>query len=559
MPLRGDAKTFSLTAIVRMINAEGKSGVLTVAGDGRQSLVYFKDGKIVFTSGYRAKELRLGALLKANNLITEEKLQEMLKIAKVVEKRLGTLLLERGYISKENLVRILSYQVKEAITEILTWPDADFTYTEGLGGFVEDIHFEVDPLRLVNEAQQWGKYRRIIPNDDIIFQIRPGALKTKSIYAGAALRVLLLIDGKRTVAQIIAETGHSRMAVYRALASLLSAEAIARPAEIAQSPEPTPLHIGNTLSFYWKLLQVIIADLAAELGSRKATDALEASVHHLRVSDELLLGFQPHQDTAELFRRAQARLQGEGRSGKDLLKGLNQALVALLGEESRLLGSKATMGTVRRLKESLDDVSEHQQPLAGAMRQFLSHHEDEALFSRTRKAAPEREGVEGGGAREGGGSIPNLESVGGFGIVSFYSAMIRVVMGDLENVLGAKARDLFQETLQRSTQHGSFLSQFSPQNNGNANAVRIREHLKTRELKMSKQELVGAFQQLLITLLREEGKLLGSKATQQTISRLEEAMARTEMGNKPLIDHLSSVLVGKTTPQVRAGRQITAA
>jgi len=551
MPLRGDVKTFSLTAIVRMINAEAKTGLLTVAGEGRKSLVYFKDGKIVFTSGYRAKELRLGALLKANNLITEEKLQEMLKIAQVVEKRLGALLLERGYISKENLVRILSYQVKEAITEILTWQDADFTYTEGLNGFVEDIRFEVDPLRLVSEAQQWGKYRRIIPNDDIVFQIRPGALRTKSIYAGAALRVLLLIDGQRTVAQIVAETGYSRMAVYRALASLLAAEAIARPSEIAQSPEPTPLPIPNVLFFYWKLLQVITADLTGELGSRKATDALEASVHHLSVHDDLLLAFQPHQDTAELFRRIQARVQADGHSGKDLLKGLNQALVALLGEEYRLLGSKATMGTVRRLKESLDDVPEHQQPLAGAMRQFLSQHEDEASFSRTRKAAPEPGVVEGRGSPEAGGSVPNLESVGGLGIVSFYSEMIRVVMGDLEKVLGAKARDLFQETLQSSTQHGSFLSQFSPQNNGNANAVRIREHLKTRELKMSKQELVGAFQQLLIALLREEGKLLGSKATQQTISRLVETMARTEMRNKPLIDHLSSALVGKTTPEVR--------
>ena len=551
MPLRGDVKTFSLTAIVRMINAEAKTGLLTVAGEGRKSLVYFKDGKVVFTSGHRAKELRLGALLKANNLITEDKLQEMLKIAKVVEKRLGTVLLERGYISKENLVRILSYQVKEAITEILTWQDADFTYTEGLDGFVEDIRFEVDPLRLVTEAQQWGKYRRIIPNDDIVFQIRPGALRTKSIYAGAALRVLLLIDGKRTVAQIIAETGYSRMAVYRALASLLAAEAIARPSEIVQSPEPTPLHIPNILFFYWKLLQVITADLTGELGSRKAADALEASVHHLSVHDDLLLAFQPQQDTAELFRRIQARVQAEGRSGKDLLKGLNQALVVLLGEEYRLLGSKATMGTVRRLTESLEDVPEHQQPLAGAMKQFLSHHEDEASFSRTRKAAPEPGVVEGRGSSEGGGSMPNLESVGGLGIVSFYSEMIRVVMGDLEKVLGAKARDLFQETLQSSTQHGSFLSQFSPQNNGNANAVRIREHLKTRELKMSKEELVGAFQQLLIALIREEGKLLGSKATQQTISRLVDTMARAEMRNKPLIDHLSGALVGKATPEVR--------
>lgn len=551
MPLHGDVKTFSLPAIVRMIHAEAKTGVLKVTGERRQSHIYFKEGQIVFTSGYRAKELRLGALLKANNLITEEKLQEMLKIAKVVEKRLGTLLLERGYISKENLVRILSYQVKEAITEILAWENADFTYTEGLEGFVEDIRFQVHPLRLVNDAQQWGRYRKVIPNDDVVFQIRPGALQSKSIYSGAALRVLLLIDGKRTVAQIIAETGYSRLAVYRALASLLSAEAIARPSEIHQSPEATPLQVVNILFFYRRLLQVITADLAAELGSRKATNALEAGLRHLSVRDDLLLALQPDQDAAELFRRIQTTVQDQGPASKELLKGLNQALVALLGEEYRLLGSKPTVGTVRRLKESLAEVSEHQQALAGAMRQFLTHYEDETSFGRSRKAAPAPGVVEGKGSPEGSVAAANLESVGGHDIVTFYGEMIQVVMRDLEKELGAKARDLFQETLQNCKDYGPFLSQFSLQSNGNANVVRIREHLKTQELKMSKKELLCAFQQLLVRLLQEQGRLLGSKATQQTMSRLAEAMAKMEIRRKPLIDHIAGALVGKAAQDVR--------
>jgi hypothetical protein len=120
--------------------------------------------------------------------------------------------------------------------------------------------------------------------------------------------------------------------------------------------------------------------------------------------------------------------------------------------------------------------------------------------------------------------------------------MIQIVTSDLEKVLGAKARDLFHGILRSSKHYNNFLSQFSAQSNGSANAVRIREHLKTRELKLSKQELVHAFQEVVVTLLREQARLLGTKATQQTTARLREAMTRSEPKHKALADHLSGLL-----------------
>jgi predicted transcriptional regulator len=545
MPLHGDVKTFSLGAIVRMINAEVKTGVLKVTGDGRQSLIYFKDGKIVFTSGYRAKELRLGALLKENNLITEEKLQEMLKIAKVVEKRLGMILLERGYISKENLVRILSHQVREAVGEAMTWGDAEFVYKEGLDGYVDDLQFEVDPKRLVNEAEHWGRYRKIIPNDDAVFQIRPGALQSKSVYAGPALRILLLIDGKRTVAQIIAETGYSRLAVYRALASLLAAEAIARPKDMHQESEPEPLPMVTILAFYLRLLQTITADLTGELGGKKARASVEVSLGHLRAREEFLLAIGSNQDLSEGVRKVRAVLQQENLSRKELLQGLNKAVLALLGEENRLLGSKATMSTLRLLQQVLDDLPSNQQALGRAMKRFLGHQESKLSPGASVKAPPGITPAEELAAEQPGSAL-DLESAGGSAIITFFGQMVQVILSDLESVLGAKAQELFQNTLKNSKYYKNFLSQFSPQSNGSANAVRMREYMKSRELKLSKQELLQAFSEVILILLREESGLLGIKAAQQTIARLTEAMTRTDTKYQPLKDHLAALLATHT-------------
>jgi hypothetical protein len=145
-------------------------------------------------------------------------------------------------------------------------------------------------------------------------------------------------------------------------------------------------------------------------------------------------------------------------------------------------------------------------------------------------------------ATEKTGSTLDLESVGGSAIVTFFGQIVQVMLSDLEGVLGAKARELFQAILKNSKYYSNFLSQFSPQSNGSANAIRIREYMKTRESKLSKQELLQAFAEVIQILLREESRLLGTKAAQQTIARLMEAMTRTDTKHQPLKDYLAALL-----------------
>ena len=134
MPLNGDVKTFTLPAIVRMIYEEQKTGLLTVTKINRSCRIYFKGGKIISVIGNRDKEMRLGSLLRANDLISEEKLEDMLAVAKAMEKPLGAVLVERNYISLQDLSNILSVQFKEVVSPTLSWDDAKYTYRDGLDG-----------------------------------------------------------------------------------------------------------------------------------------------------------------------------------------------------------------------------------------------------------------------------------------------------------------------------------------------------------------------------------------------------------------------------------------
>ncbi len=545
MPLQGDIKTFSISAVGRMIHAEKKTGLLKVTSGEHRTVIYFKKGGIVFVEGDLAKDLSLGSLLKANNLISEEKIQQSLRIARAGGKRLGVILIEQGFLSQEKLIRILHHQFKEAIAKVLTWKQGEYTYSDGLDGYVEDIRLEINPIRLVAEAHKWKQYRKAIPNDQVVFQIKGGTLQSKSFSAEGLQRVMLLINGKRTVSQIMADAGLSRLAVYKALTFMLSRGAIVRK-QMQVQEEPSRLGAETTIKFYLNLLHEMTVGLKVELGSKKAASVLEKSLNHSPYFERFLCVFQPDADAATNLKQIRGHLKNQGREliREDLTKGFNQVAANLLREEFLLLGFKASQTTLGRVSAALEVVPQEQRSLARNILQFLNHYcsNDDLLQGITpltetmdfdRNSTPVK-------------SQPlsyRVDSTEETEIISFYSEVIQVMMSDLENEIGTKAWGLFQNIVQNSEYHDAFLSQFDVKGDTNTNIKRIRARIKSQEGKYGKQDLVMAFQNLLIALLQEGKRLLGEKSTQLSIFNLEKHLAATTQAKyEPMADQLMAFL-----------------
>ena len=546
MPLNGDVKTFPLSAIVQMIHEERKSGMLTVMTPRRRCTIYFKGGNIIFVRGNTDAELRLGALLRANNLISEDRLQDMLAVAKAMEKRLGTVLLERKHVTAEQLSSILNLQFKEVVTTTLSWDDAKFTYTDGLDGYVEDVKVDLDPVRLVAEARKRGEFKGIIPNDQVVFQINPRVDTTKSVHAARDLRVLLLLDGRRSVAHIIKETGYSRLAVYRSLAKLHAQNAIIRKGADKQPAKAATLELTPITMIYWSLLQLVMADLAEELGEKKAAASLESSLKQSAYYENFLKGFSMNQDFAANINTMQALIKQQGRpfSQQDMINGFNQAVVGILGEEYQFLGFKATRNTVHRMRAILENVPANQRPLAQAISKFLAHYQNEDYLKGAKKAATAEVRVATGTPEQkaqpfkADGSSSNA-------IIDFYNEMFGLVINDLQEVVGAKALGLFQGLIRGSKHSETLLSQFEMKNTAGTIPLQLKEKMNTGEMKLNAQDLVQTFQQVLRGLLMEESRLLGPKAAEATMSRLVEKVATNHQKFKPLLDQLSATLRSK--------------
>ena len=546
MPLNGDVKTFPLSAVVQMIHDERKTGLLAVVTPRRRCTIYFKGGLIIFVRGNTDTELRLGALLRANNLISEDRLQDMLAVAKAMEKRLGTVLLERKHVTAEQLSSILNLQFKEVVTSTLSWDDAKFTYTDGLDGYVEDIKVELDPVRLVAEARKRREFKGIIPNDQVVFQISPRVDTTKSVHAARDLRVLLLLDGKRSVAHLIKETGYSRLAVYRSLAKLHAQNAIIRKGGDRQAGKAATLELTPVTTLYWSLVQLVMADLAEELGERKATASLESAFKQSDYYENFLKAFSMDQDLAANINNMQGLIRQQGRqlSQQDVINGFNQAVVGLLGEEYRYLGFKSTHKTVQRMKAVLENVPANQRPLAQALSKFFGHYQNEDYLRGEKKEAIAAMAVS-RGATEQKVKPFKVDGTSGNAIISFYNDMFRLVVNDLESAVGAKAQGLFKGLIRGSKHSEALLPHFDMENTAETIPPQLKEKIRTGELKMSTQDLVQTFQQILGGLLAEESRLLGTKATETTMSRMVEIVTTTHQQFRPLLDQLSATLRNK--------------
>jgi hypothetical protein len=306
------------------------------------------------------------------------------------------------------------------------------------------------------------------------------------------------------------------------------------------------LELGPITSLYWSLLQMIITDLAEELGASKASSSLENSLRQSAYYERFLKPLQLDQDLATNIDKMQTLVQQQGRplSQNDFINGFNQVLVRLLGEQYHFLGYKGTTNTVKRMRASLQNVPDNHRPLAQAISRLLENYEREDFLRSTRHGDSTQAGAA-SAIPEGRRPQPTMNNMSGTAIVNFYNDMFRLVISDLEQAVGAKARGLFQGLIKSSNHYDTLLAHFEVQDISDPNPLRLKNNVEAGELTLGGQDLVQTFQQVLRGLLLEENRLLGPKATDLTVSRLAERMQASHTQFKPLLDQLTATVVSE--------------
>jgi hypothetical protein len=129
MSFVGRLDQFQLADLLHIVAANQKTGKLNLTRSDAEGIIVFREGQIVYASSSAVRET-LGHLLLCGELISQDQLVEALEVqhSEENEKRLGTILIEAGHITSEEVERVLRQQLEKVLTEFLHWQQGFFKF-----------------------------------------------------------------------------------------------------------------------------------------------------------------------------------------------------------------------------------------------------------------------------------------------------------------------------------------------------------------------------------------------------------------------------------------------
>ena len=224
--LKGTLDDFTLSDIFRLLSYTKKTGKLEVKRSAGEGNVFFRDGDVYFAQSSLKKE-PLGQKLIRSGSLTEAQLLKALDLHASTGQRVGEILLEQGAITQEQLVGAVAEQIEDAAFDLLRWELGEFLF-EAHERFEVEIPISVSVENLIMEASrrldELEVIRRKIPSGEVVLRVAsapPEGARQINI-SPEEWRLLVLVDGSRTVGEVCEMAGLDDFAGIRTLYGMIS-------------------------------------------------------------------------------------------------------------------------------------------------------------------------------------------------------------------------------------------------------------------------------------------------------------------------------------------------
>ncbi len=248
MAIKGSLKEASLPDVLQLLALGKKTGCLAIADRQNFGYIYFEDGRIAYASIVNRRD-RIGDLLRRNQLVTNDQLDQAIRVQEVHrERRLGDILIELGAVTKEQLERLLYQQIEEAVYHLFTWAQGTFNFEAGVRPEQQVYTVSINPESLLLEGarrvDEWSQIEKKIPSFDLIFAVDADHPPGGDVELSPAQeRILPLLDGTRDVRQVMDECALIEFETAQALYGLITAGYVRRS---GTSARPVPQRANDT-------------------------------------------------------------------------------------------------------------------------------------------------------------------------------------------------------------------------------------------------------------------------------------------------------------------------
>jgi DNA-binding response OmpR family regulator len=259
--LLGDMAVIPIGAVLQLLQIELKTGLLVVSDTKVEVTIAVREGLIDLVQARNAgAEFRLGRYFIEHGLVTPDDIDRLLRDNAPTprpppmttdtppappkeeqptsgRKLLGDLLVASGRVTRAQLREALARQSSELVYEIVRWPHGRFEFRrEALPALAESARLALPVASVVMEGfrrvDEWRVVEATLGNFASILLADPGALDAVGIdrLAKPEQRLLEMIDGERTVREIVEQSHMSSFDACKILFSLLEARLVRRRA-----------------------------------------------------------------------------------------------------------------------------------------------------------------------------------------------------------------------------------------------------------------------------------------------------------------------------------------
>lgn len=300
MAFEGNLGTMPVADLLQWASNGRRTGTLRVANADTTKMIYIRKGVIVSCTSTDPREF-LGHFLVSHGAIDETALREAISDQERNSGLLGQLLVQRGAITQERLEEMLRIKAEEAIFDLFTWTDGHFRFLDDdLPGYeLVPISLGVQGLVLegMRRLDEWRRILEVIPSPMCV-PVAVGVLAGTGEPDDAGRRAVLeAVDDNRSIEDICLHTHSSEFFVCEILQREVQAGRIkvVRPRVVAGREQPTAGTSGSAL--------VDAAERHLKAGE------VERSIRHLQAAASL----EPHN------RRLRERIAGVQADARTML------------------------------------------------------------------------------------------------------------------------------------------------------------------------------------------------------------------------------------------------
>lgn len=250
--LQGDSKSSgrlgdtTLARLLFELYANAFDGALLLRKETTTKVIYFKGGYPIATKSNNTEEC-LGKILQWDGAITEAQRRESLLLMRRTGHRQGSVLLDLGLITGEQLTKGLALQARFRICEAFSWTVGTYKICSPVSPAIDSQELDVSPATLIVEG-----VHSFMPHQLVLDELRP--LVDRYLLPSEnplrryqrielhpeRVRLLELVDGTRTVSEIL----RASPASVQETAALLYALHCTEIVTDAQNPKPGRLSLS---------------------------------------------------------------------------------------------------------------------------------------------------------------------------------------------------------------------------------------------------------------------------------------------------------------------------